>query len=708
MSCHRQPRCEPLEGRRLLSLGAYALVEGQAAGGDSDIVATTGAWNATSNNAWLHTSSSGTGNGLATFTFDANPGPMRTGTLTIAGSTLTVTQAGVGYLAAGRVTLVSSGLNDVLFGVGVDSLGDVYVADTGNNVVREWNATSQAVTTLVSSGLTSPYAVAVDGSGNVYIADTYDNAVKEWIAASGTLTTLVPSSAGLRMPEGVAVDSSGNVYIADTDNDVIKEWNVSTKTLSTLTPLATGLVFPEGVAVDAAGNVYIADTGNNAVREWNATTHAVSILVSSGLNGPCAVAVDGSGIVYIADAGNRSVKVWNPTSQAVATLVSSGVNPGGIAVDGSGDVYLSDNGSGSIHELPRSFVPGGPILEGSAAGSDALPPVLPSGESLTGIFAPTSDQNWLTIGAVSGGAVNFSFTANTGAARTAHITLLGQQIAVTQAGIPPGNLAVFSPSAGYWYLDTSGTGQWTTSDSVAAFNEPDAAPVVGDWEGSGRTELGFYLNGTWWLQTASGIETFSFGFSGSNVIPVVGDWNAGGKTEVGVYCNGAWFLDYDGSHIWDATNQAHVGYLGWNDGGTNSVIPVPGNWAGDAKTEMGVYCQGAWFLDSTGSGKWDGTSSDWGWAGSLIPVAGNWSDSGTKDQFGVYSQGVWFRDADGTHTWDAANQAATAYFGWSGAAGGGRLARRHAGAGRRQRQRRFRRLPHGPEPGDSIGRRPAG
>ena len=62
-----------------------------------------------------------------------------------------------------------------------------------------------------------------------------------------------------------------------------------------------------------------------------------------------------------------------------------------------------------------------------------LLPVLPTSALLTGVFAPSSDQNWLTIGSISGGVVHFAFTANTGAARTAYITVLGQQIAVTQA-----------------------------------------------------------------------------------------------------------------------------------------------------------------------------------------------------------------------------------------------------------------------------------
>ena len=203
------------------------------------------------------------------------------------------------------------------------------------------------------------------------------------------------------------------------------------------------------------------------------------------------------------------------------------------------------------------------------------------------------------------------------------------------------------------------------------FGGANTIPVYGDWDGSGKTELGTYENGVWRLVTNSGVEQFTFGFPGPNVIPVVGDWNADGKTEVGVYNQGDWFLDVDGSHTWDATNQAALAYLGWPTTGTlQSVVPVPGYWAGDGRTELGVYSNGAWFLDTTGTGKWDGAASYWGWSvtdSSVVPVVGNWTGNGSKDQLGVYRDGVWFRDVDGTHQWDPTNQAAVAYLGWQGA-----------------------------------------
>ena len=302
----------------LPSLGTTSLVEGPASGTDSDMVAPTGAWSATSNASWLHTTSSGFGNGVAVFTFDTNSGPTRSGTLTIAGQTLTVTQAGSSYVPANPLTiLVPSGQANAR-GMAVDGAGNVYIADLLNRAIEEWNATTQAVTTLVSSGLNWPVSVAVDSSGNVYFAADA-GMIEEWNATTGTVTPLVSSGGN---PTGVAVDGAGNVYIADGDN-TIKEWNATTQTVTTL--VSAGLNNPTGVAVDRAGNVYTADS--DGLKEWNATTGTVSLLVSSELAGPIGrVAVDSSGNVYIADRWNNTIEEWSATTGTVSTLISSGLD----------------------------------------------------------------------------------------------------------------------------------------------------------------------------------------------------------------------------------------------------------------------------------------------------------------------------------------------------------------------------------------------
>jgi streptogramin lyase len=76
----------------------------------------------------------------------------------------------------------------------VDGQGNVYFSDTGNNAVKQWNAASLQVVTLISSGLNSPAGVAVDAQGNVYVADQNDNAIKEvtpaYLSLSATSLTV--------------------------------------------------------------------------------------------------------------------------------------------------------------------------------------------------------------------------------------------------------------------------------------------------------------------------------------------------------------------------------------------------------------------------------------------------------------------------------------------------------------------------------------
>jgi uncharacterized repeat protein (TIGR01451 family) len=420
------------------TLATDSLLVGGAGGTSSVLLSSVASWTATANDSFLQISpgsTTGTGSAVVAFTYAAFTGTgTRMGTLTVAGLTLSVTQVGSAYMGPGGLnTLVSSGLGTPE-GLAVDRSGNVYVADVRNNTIEEWSVSTQQLTTLVSVGLSNPSGVAVDGAGNVYIADTGDNAVKEWNAVTHQLTTLV--SSGLNAPNGVAVDTAGDVYIADTGNNTIKEWKPSTQLVATL--VSSGLNAPNGVAVDIAGDVYFSDTSNNAIKEWVASNQQVTTLVSTGLNQPVGVAVDGSGNVYFGDYGNYAIKEWSASTQKVVTLVSTGPNVSvGVAVDVSGNLYISQPVNAVVGEVPNAFVGPANLTEPASGGSDALLPVVPATTSFAGIFAPSSDQSWLTIGTVSKGVIAFSFAANPAfSARTAHIAALGQQISITQLGAP--------------------------------------------------------------------------------------------------------------------------------------------------------------------------------------------------------------------------------------------------------------------------------
>jgi hypothetical protein len=233
----------------------------------------------------------------------------------------------------------------------------------------------------------------------------------------------------------VAVDGAGNVYIADYGDWTIREYSPANSNLTTL--VSSGLLYPSSVAVDAAGNLYIADTGNNAIKKWTAVNSNLTILVS-GLASPSSVAVDGSGNVYFADTGNSAIKKWTAATGGVTSLAAGLAAPAGVAVDGSGNVYIAETGSNAIAELPYAFVDTNGIFANEAGGSGTLPTVLPPTENLLAPFAPASSTNWLAISGVANGVVSFSFGATT-SFRTAYITLLGQEIPITQfvVGTPP-------------------------------------------------------------------------------------------------------------------------------------------------------------------------------------------------------------------------------------------------------------------------------
>jgi len=259
-------------------LGTTSLLEGPTAGSDSVVLAVmpeTGSWTATPNATWLYLSSanqSGIGSTNVVFSFDANPGGTRSGTLTIGGQTLTVTQAGSTYVTAGTVTaLVNSGLSQPN-GVAVDGAGNVYISDFNNNAVYKWTPTNNTMTSLFS-GMFQPDGLAVDSTGNVYVAVYGSGIVQKWTATNNTVTTLF---GGLDHPEAVAVDGAGNLYVADSYNNAIKKWTVANNTVTTL--VSSGLSMPAGVAVDFLGNVYIADYYNQAIKEWTAANNTVTTL----------------------------------------------------------------------------------------------------------------------------------------------------------------------------------------------------------------------------------------------------------------------------------------------------------------------------------------------------------------------------------------------------------------------------------------------
>ena len=149
-----------------------------AAGGAGTAIAITAtsgcSWTNTSNASWITgiTPSAGTGNAAVNFTVAVNTGPLRTGTLTVAGQTFTVTQA-----SGCSFTL------DPPTGRTVPKKADSYEVDiTASNASCGW--TASVTTNFPTGGLSISGASSGTGNGTVRFAVTANVGVQR----VGTLT----------------------------------------------------------------------------------------------------------------------------------------------------------------------------------------------------------------------------------------------------------------------------------------------------------------------------------------------------------------------------------------------------------------------------------------------------------------------------------------------------------------------------------------
>ncbi len=379
---------------------ASALFNG--AGGTGSVALTaagTGCtWSASSSNtSWLTVTSaaSGTGGSVINFSAAAGTGASRSATLTIAGLSFTVTQAGdqaylISTYAGARNTpppVTVTGTGTVLpgfgYGAAADAAGNVYFSSSSQNVVFKLD-TSGLLTRVAGVGssgysgdggsalaaqLNAPNGVAVDADGNVYIADSGNHRIRK-VSTSGIITTVAglgvsgfsgdggqATFAQLYSPRGVAVDGAGNLYIADYNNYRIRMVNAA-GIISTVAgngsygysgdggpATSASMTYPYGVAVDGSGNLYIADSNNYRVRMVN----SAGIITTAAGNGtygysgdggpatgasirsPYGLAVDGSGNLYIADSTNYRIRKVS-TSGTITTVAGNGSS--GFSGDG--------------------------------------------------------------------------------------------------------------------------------------------------------------------------------------------------------------------------------------------------------------------------------------------------------------------------------------------------------------------------------------
>jgi uncharacterized protein (TIGR03437 family) len=334
-------------------------------------------------------------------------------------------------------------------GIAVDSSGNLYIADSGNNAIRKYTASTQIVSTIAGTGplsgayggdgglatkatLKAPSAVALDSTGTIlYIADTGNHVIRK--VANGIITTVAGTVgagfsgdggqaifAHLNNPKGVALDAMGNLYIADTVNARIRM--VDTRGIITTIGgtgkfgyagdggAATSAQFyqPAGVSLDSSSNLYIADTGNSVIRLMKPsgqggtglppTINSGGVISAANFGGFTAVA-PGSWIEIYGSNLAADTRLWTTadfTPNAPTSLDRTSVT---IASQAAFIDYVSP---GQVNAQVPTVTPGVQQMKVTNAVGDSAIYTITVNATQPGLFAPPS---WTSGGKPYVGAV---------------------------------------------------------------------------------------------------------------------------------------------------------------------------------------------------------------------------------------------------------------------------------------------------------------
>ena len=157
--------------------------------------------------------------------------------------------------------------------------------------------------------------------------------------------------------------------------------------------------------------------------------------------------------------------------------------------------------------------------------------------------------------------------------------------------------------------------------------------LVGDWNGSGRSGIGWWCDGRTRLRTAEG-STVDFYYGRRGDIPVVADWNGNGQATISVIRDRTWHVN--NTLLGGAAERTFI-YGRVSRGDT----PIAGNWDRNGRDLPGIIRDREWHLRNDQSGG----NATWTFvygrltAGDL-PLVGDWNGDG-RDTAGIVRRGEW-------------------------------------------------------------------
>ena len=358
------------------------------------------------------------------------------------------------------------------------------------------------------------------------------------------------------------------------------------------------------------------------------------------------------------------------------TISSSGIsatvqtNPVGRSFTVDGTTYSSSQtfswASGSSHTI------GTTTPQSGAAGTRYLWANWSDGGAVSHTVAPTGATTY-----TANFSTQFFLTMNAGAGGTvtpaSNWFNSGQDVTITAV---PNSGFIFGGWTGVGSISFTGT---TNPSSVtmngpitetAAFAANTGHNTRFDFDGDGKTDLGYYRNGLWPILKSG--QSFSFGsaeffsWGGAELQPIVGDFDGDSKADIGYVVppsggqSGAYAILLSSRGYSFAAGQplfVAAGYPSLGD------TPVVGDFDGDGKADPGIWraSQGVWIIPRSSANYGSFIYAQWGQNGDTPIVAD--IDGDGKADLGFYRAGLWgfLKSSQGY------SLAAAQFFSWGGA-----------------------------------------
>ena len=249
----------------------------------------------------------------------------------------------------------------------------------------------------IDAKLNHPRGLAFDGFGNLFIADSGNNVVRYVDASTNVITTIVGNgvpgfagdggpgaSAELFMPTGVGVLEDRTLYIADTSNHRVRQYSLFSHQIFTFGGNGVAqfadnsYAYPTGIGIGPDPRFFVVDSQNRSISESDLSSDSGPLNVEiahigdptdpgytgdgatggDAVNQPMAVVFDKNGNAFFSDSGNSRVRRVDAATHAVTTVVGNGIPgydgdngdalharlncPAGLAFGASGDLFVGD------------------------------------------------------------------------------------------------------------------------------------------------------------------------------------------------------------------------------------------------------------------------------------------------------------------------------------------------------------------------------